>query len=51
MSPVEKQNNSDTLSCQAAMIIVLRHIAQRDQQASQQAITLSCTGLQRLNGT
>ena len=51
MSPVEKQNNSDTLIFQTAMIVVLRDMAQRDPQARQQAIALSRTVLQRLNGT
>jgi hypothetical protein len=51
MSPAEKQNNSDSLIFQTAMIIVLRDMGQRDPQAGQQAIALSRVVLQKLGSS
>jgi hypothetical protein len=51
MSPAEKQNNSDSLIFQTAMIVVLRDMGQRDPQAGQQAIELSRVVLQRLTSS
>jgi hypothetical protein len=48
MSSTQKQNRSDSLIFQAAMITVLREMGQRDQQARQQAIELSRVVLQSL---
>jgi hypothetical protein len=50
MSAAEKQNRSDSLIFQAAMIAVLREMGQRDQQAKQQAVELSRTVMQGLKG-
>jgi hypothetical protein len=48
MSPADKQNESDRLIFQAAMITVLREMGQRDQQAGQQAVELSRAVMQSL---
>jgi hypothetical protein len=50
MSATEKQNRSDSLIFQAAMITVLREMGQRDQQARQQAVELSRVVMQGLTG-
>ncbi len=50
MSPVEKQNNSDSLIFQSAMISVLRDLGQRDPQSRQQAVDLSRVVVQNLTG-
>lgn len=49
MSPSEKQNRSDSLVFQAAMITVLRELGQRDPQAHQQAVELSRVVMQSLS--
>ena len=46
----EKQNRSDSLIFQAAMITVLREMGQRDLQARQQAVELSRVVMQGLTG-
>lgn len=48
MSSADKQNRSDSLIFQAAMITVLREMGQRDLQARQQAIELSRVVMQSL---
>jgi hypothetical protein len=51
MSSLEKQNNSDSLIFQAALISVLREMGQRDPQARQQAIELSRALVHQLTGS
>lgn len=51
MTPLEKQNNSDMLIFQSAMISALREMGTRDPQARQQAVELSRVVLGRLNGS
>ena len=48
MTPMEKQNNSDSLIFQTAMILMLRELGQRDPAARLQAIELSRLVLQHL---
>jgi hypothetical protein len=48
MTPMEKQNNSDSLIFQTAMILMLRELGQRDPAARQQAIELSRLVLRHL---
>jgi hypothetical protein len=48
MSSAEKQNQSDSLIFQAAMITLLREMGQRDRQAGQQAVELSRVVMQSL---
>jgi hypothetical protein len=51
MSPIERQNSSDTWIFETAMITMLRNMGQRDLQARQQAIELSRKVLQQLTGS
>jgi hypothetical protein len=51
MAAREKQNNSDSLIFQSAMISMLRDIGQRDPQARQQAVELSRAVLGKLTGS
>ncbi|MEP6739604.1 MAG: hypothetical protein ABJA61_04455 [Caldimonas sp.] len=51
MAPVEKQNSSDGLIFQSAMISMLRETGARDPQARQQAIELSRVVLRQLAGS
>jgi hypothetical protein len=51
MSPLERQNSSDTWIFETAVITMLRDMGQRDPQAKQQAIELSRKVLQQLTGS
>jgi hypothetical protein len=51
MSPIERQNSSDTWIFETAVITMLRDMGQRDPQARQQAIELSRKVLQQLTGS
>lgn len=51
MSPIDRQNSSDTWIFETAMITMLRDMGQRDPQARQQAIELSRRVLQQLTGS
>jgi hypothetical protein len=51
MSPIDRQNSSDTWIFQTAMINMLRNRGQRDPEAREQAIELSRKVLQQLTGS